>query len=265
MSADLASQPPPGLMLFFKRILGDSTPEIPSDRRGGPRYPIGPSFPLKVVLNTVGRDEMGLPLQSKDGAGWDWTGRLINLSPTGARMQVPATMHAHKDDACRMKFEIEGYELVVPGRIAHITERRDSFVYGIQLDTSEPDVGKPYRQLFELIALGAGLKPTKPSHPDESGYLLEQYAAEEFSSLEVWRAGSDQAVVAFNLRLNDCHVRGLAGEKDLQFLLNVAGEKPVAAPPEQRTEMQRLFHWVVPNLSPDVPEDVRAFLQKHAA
>ena len=137
MSVTLASQPPPGLMLFFKRILGDSTPAIPSDRRGGPRCPVGPTFPLKAVLNTVGRDEMGLPLQSTDGEGWDWTGRLINLSPTGARLQVPATMHSHQDDPCRMKFEIEGYELVVPGRIAHITERRDSFVYG-QLDVSTP-------------------------------------------------------------------------------------------------------------------------------
>ncbi len=252
-------------MLFFKRILGDSTPEIPSDRRGGPRYPIGPSFPLKVVLNTVGRDEMGQLLQSKDGAGWDWSGRLINLSPTGARLQVPATMHSHKDDACRMKFEIEGYELVVPGRIAHITERRDSFIYGIQLDTSGPDIGKPYRQLFELIALGAALKPTQAPKPDESGYLAERYAAEEFSSLDVWRAGSDKAVVAFDLRLNDCHVRGLAGETGLQFLLNVEGEKPQAAAPEQRAEIERLFHWVVPNLSPEVPEDVRAFLKKHAA
>jgi hypothetical protein len=252
-------------MLFFKRILGDSNPEIRSDRRGGPRYPVGASFPLKAVLNTVGRDEMGLPLQSKDGEGWDWTGRLINLSPTGARLQVPATMHSHKDDVCRMKFEIEGYELIVPGRIAHITERRDSFVYGIELDTSGPEVSKPYRQLFELIALGAALKPTKPSQPDDSGYLAEQYAAEEFSTLDVWRAGSDQAVVAFDLRLNDCRVRGLAGETELQFLLKGEEDKPETAPPAQRDEIRRLFQWVVPNLSPEVPEDVRAFLRKRAA
>jgi len=265
MSVELASQPPPGIMLFFKRILGGSGPDIPSDRRGGPRYPVGPAFPLKAVLNTVGRDEMGQLLQSKDGAGWDWAGRLINLSPTGARLQVPATMHSHKDDSCRMKFSIDGYELIVPGRIAHITERRDSFIYGIQLDTSAPEVGKPYRQLFELIALGAALKPAKPPHADDSGYLAEHYAAEEFSSLDVWRAGSEKAVVAFDLRLNDCHVRGVAGEKGLQFLLNVEGEQPVAAPPEQRAEIERLFHWVVPNLSPDVPEDVRVFLQARAA
>ena len=244
MSVALASQPPPGLMLFFKRILGDSDPGNPLLTVAAARSTpwAAPASPSRRCSTRSARDEMGLPLQSKDGAGWDWTGRLINLSPTGARLQVPATMHSHKDDACRMKFEIEGYELVVPGRIAHITERRDSFIYGIQLDTSEPEVGKPYRQLFELIALGAGLKPTKPPAPDDSGYLAERYAAEEFSTLDVWRAGSDKAVVAFDLRLNDCHVRGLAGEAGLQFLLNVAGEPPRTAAPEQRAEIQRLFH-----------------------
>lgn len=121
-------------MLFFKRILGTQKEDAPPERRGGQRHAIAPRFPMKTTFNTVGRDEMGNLLKSKDGLGMDWGGVLINLSGSGARMQVPSTVHAQRGDPCHMKFDLEGYVLTVPGQIAHISERHDSFIYGIKLD-----------------------------------------------------------------------------------------------------------------------------------
>ena len=121
-------------MLFFKRILGAQKEDAPPERRGGQRHAIAPRFPMKTTFNTVGRDEMGNLLKSKDGLGMDWGGVLINLSGSGARMQVPSTVHAQRGDPCHMKFDLEGYVLTVPGQIAHISERHDSFIYGIKLD-----------------------------------------------------------------------------------------------------------------------------------
>ncbi|MES1167997.1 MAG: hypothetical protein ABUL61_02385, partial [Oleiharenicola lentus] len=100
-------------MLFFKKILGTSKEDAPTERRaGGERYAITSRFPMKTTFNTVGRDEIGNLL--KNGEGRDWSGVLINLSISGARMQVPSTVHAHKGDACKLKFDLEGYVLVVP-------------------------------------------------------------------------------------------------------------------------------------------------------
>ncbi len=62
-------------MLFFKRILEVTKKPSASDRRGGARYAVKPSFPSKTVLNILGRDEQGHLLQSRDGQGWDWSGR----------------------------------------------------------------------------------------------------------------------------------------------------------------------------------------------
>jgi len=253
-------------MLFFKRILGSLEADAPPDRRDGIRYPVGVRFPMKVVLNTHGRDEMGQPLRSKDGTGWDWNGRLIDLSPDGARMQVPATMLAHEGDACQLKFEIEGYQLALPATLAHISERRDSFVYGLQLDVGTGEAGVAYRQLFELVALGATLKPVKPPTPDKSsGYLVEQYAGEDGSRLDVWRESSGRAVTAFDFRLKECRVRGLNARAQLEYLVEVGPGtlQPAAAP--QAAEIHRLFHWVVPNIAKTVPADVREFLQNFAA
>ena len=252
-------------MLFFKRILGAPQDDAPSERRGGQRYAVGAAFPMKVILNTQGRDEMGQLLKSKDEAGWDWTGRLINLSTSGARMQVPSTMHSHQGDPCQLKFEIEGYQLLLPGRIAHISERRDSFIYGLQLDVSSDEHGQAYRQLVDLVALGATLQPAKPSAPDETtGYLVEQYVGEDKSRLDVWREYAGRTIVAFDFRLKEYCVRGLLDRPTLEYFVDVNDETQLA-PEAQTAEIHRLFHWVVPNVSATVPADVREFLQKFAA
>jgi hypothetical protein len=253
-------------MLFFKRILGSREPDAPPDRRVGSRYPVGARFPMKVLLNMQGRDEMGQTLRSKDGTGWDWTGRLVDLSPDGARMQVPPTMLAHEGDACQLKFEIEGYQLALPATLAHISERRDSFVYGLQVDVGTGEAGVAYRQLLELVALGATLKPVKPSTPDESsGYLVEQYAGEDGSGLEVWREAAGRTVTAFDFRLKECRVRGLHDRAQLEYLVEVGPGTLQPAAASQAAEIHRLFHWVVPNIAKTVPADVREFLQKFAA
>jgi len=251
-------------MLFFKRILGSLEADAPPDRRDGIRYPVGVRFPMKVILNTQGRDEMGQLLQSKDESGWDWTGRLINLSVSGARMQVPSTMHSHQGDPCQLKFEIEGYQLVLPGRIAHISERRDSFIYGLQLDISADEHGQAFRQLVDLVSLGSTLQPAKASTPDEtSGYLVEQYVGEEKSRLDVWREYAGGAIVAFDFRLKEWCVRGLRDRPTLEYFVDVNDETQ-PAPEAQTAEIHRLFHWVVPNVATTVPADVREFLQKYA-
>jgi len=253
-------------MLFFKRILGMSEPDAPAERRGGNRYTVGVRFPMKVILNTQGRDEMGELLKSKENAGWDWTGRLINLSLSGARMQVPATMHSHVGDACRLKFEIEGYQLAVPGQIAHISERRDSFLYGLKLDLSSGEASHAYHQLVDLVSLGSTLKPSRPPGPDEaSGYLVEQYVGEEKSRLNVWREYAGRSIVAFDFRLKHCCVRGLHDRSGLEYFVDACDETVQVAPETQVPEIHRLFHWVVPNIATAVPVDVRDFLRKFAA
>ena len=253
-------------MLFFKRILGTAKEDAAPERRGGQRYAVSARFPMKTVLNTVGRDEMGNLLKPKDGVGWDWTGHLINLSSRGARLQVPSTVHTQRGDACQLKFDLEGYVLVVPAEIAHITHRHDSFIYGLKITLGEDENSQAYRQLIDLVALGAVLKPTKPTQPDEaSGYLVEQYLGEENCRLDVWREYAGRTIVAFDFKLRHHHVRGLSDRPTLEYFVEVDAGTVQPAPKAQNAEIHRLFHWVVPNIANDVPEDVRGFLQKFAA
>lgn len=252
-------------MLFFKRILDTRKPEAPSDRRGGSRFAVQAGFPVKAILNIAGRDELGQPLADKNKQGLDWTGRLIDLSSSGARIQVPRTVLAERGDSCRLKIDVQGYELVVPGKIAHVAERRDSLLFGLALDLEASQTQAAFRQLVELVALGSTLKQSKPLQPDASGYMVEEFTGEPSSRLVIWRRMVGREVAAFEFVLKDCVVRGLADREGLECFAGADAATARRASGAKGEEIQRLYQWVVLNLAPAVPADVRDFLQQHAA
>jgi hypothetical protein len=252
-------------MLFFKRILDTKKPEAPSDRRVAARYAVLNGFPIKTVLGISSRDEFGEQSKDREVEFTDWTGRLINLSSTGAQVQMPRTVIAQRDDPCQLKLDMQGYVLTVPGVIAHVAERRDSLVFGLALDLAASTTAAAYRQLVELVALGSTLVQTKPLQPDASGYLVEQYAGEPSSRLVIWRQMVGREVAAFEFQLKDCVVRGLAGREGLECFSGPETKSANAATGGKREEIHRLYQWVVLNLAPGLPADVRDFLRLHAA
>ncbi|HEY8996150.1 MAG TPA: PilZ domain-containing protein [Lacunisphaera sp.] len=252
-------------MLFFKRILDiRKPPAISTERRVATRFAVSRQFPLQTMLNIAGRDEHGQLLKPKGGEGWDWPGRLVDLSVTGARLQVPLTVIVQRDDTGRLRFDLQGHKFEVPCRIAHISDRRDYALFGLELNLTAAGTYSAYRQLLDLVALGSSLKLVKPLARDKSGYLLEQYAGEPASRLSVWRLRADKTIAAFEFQLKDCFVRGLAENDDLECFVGADAAKGRAVKPAQSEEINRLYQWVVLNLASTVPADVRAFLLRHA-
>jgi hypothetical protein len=254
-----------GTMLFFKRILDVAKDDSPKERRGGTRFAVQPDFPIKTVVHLYGRDDLGQLLRTSDGRGFDWAGRLVNVSQSGARVQLPRTVVAERDDPCLLKIDVQGFQLTVPGRIAHVSERRDSHVYGLALDLANTPDQLAYRQLVELIALGATLKQVRQPQPDGSGYIVEQFAGEPSSRLTIWRQLVGREVAAFEFQMKDCVVRGLAGRRDVECFVGIDSASGKRVTGEKGEEILRLYQWVVLNLAPAVPADVREFLVKHAA
>ena len=153
----------------------------------------------------------------------------------------------------------------MPSRIANVREQDESILFGLTLDEADEATHWAYRQLLELVALGATLKPVNPPpKPDQSGRLEERYEGDTSARLSVWRDQGSRAVTAFEFMLKDCGVRGTAGS-GLEYLTESEPEQARQAPPSQTPEIHRLFQWVVPNLTPAVPADVRKFLQAYAA
>ncbi len=253
-------------MLFFKRVLDVSkTAATTANRRVASRFVVNHEFPVAAVLNIAGRDELGRSLEkSKRGTGWDSPVQLINLSTTGARMQVPLEVKAQRDDFCRLKLDVQGYQLIVPGRIAHVAVDDGYHVFGLVLDLGAANTAAGYRQLIDLVALGSSLVLTKPLQQDGTGYHFEEYAGEPASRLSIWRSLASGTVIAFEFQLKDCLVRGHDGSTGVECFTGTDAKTAQPAKTEQAEEIKRLFQWVVLNLAPAVPADVRDFLQQHA-
>ncbi len=250
-------------MELFKRILKEpDLTEVPrQERRSTQRFVLHPGFQLKAVLSLIGRDDTGVPM-SNTRHGWNWKGRLLDCSEHGARMQMGSSLKAVSGDTCDLILTVDDYELTVPCHITNIRELDGNLVLGLKHDIEDEAIWTGYRQLLEVVALGSTLKPHGRSpKPDESGYLVEHYVSKRSARLSVWRHPSNQAVLAFEFQLKDNMVRAAAGQ-GMEFL---AGEEARPATAAKSMELQRLFNWVVPNLAPAVPEDVRAFLRAYAA
>ena len=167
-------------MLFFKRILNAAAGKKASrEKRRQNRYAINPAFHLRAVLCLTGRDTFGNPLKASDDKGWDWKGQLVNFSSSGVQMALPPAALAARGDDCQLKLSLDKYQLVIPSRVAHLKEHRDHVMFGLELNLTESETRRAYRQLVDLVVLGASLKLVKSESVDNSSYLIEQYGSEE--------------------------------------------------------------------------------------
>jgi hypothetical protein len=157
------------------------------------------------------------------------------------------------------------YEINIPCHVAHTRKHPDSVQFGLKFDFDRDQAPAGYRQLLELVAFGASLKPekTQPDGPDGSGYIVEHYRGDFESHLTVWRAPAG-SLQWFEFQLAQYCVRGSAENRTLEFAA-CGSDNPVPVASAQVGEIHQLFKWVVPNIARAVPADVRHSLQSFAA
>jgi hypothetical protein len=259
-------------MLFFKRILKQPEPDLgaepeemvpPVERRSATRFTVQPDTHIKTVLSIIPRDDSGT-LMSNSRHGWNWRCRLLDCSEQGLRLQLGPVVKADAGDYGEITLEMEEFLLRVPIHIANVSVQEAGVVLGLKHHITEEKDWQAYRQLLEVVALGSTLRRKFKKHRvDASGYLTEQYASDRPSRLTAWRNPADGSVAAFEFQLKDSLVRGAEG-RAVKYLTGTGADLH-PAPAAQSLEIQRLFRWVVPNLSLSVPEDVRKFLQRFGA
>ncbi|MEO6994923.1 MAG: PilZ domain-containing protein [Lacunisphaera sp.] len=244
------------MVLLFKSILEDEiAPATPDDKRRLPRYPVGDDFIFRTKLT----------LFQSGGKGKDWSATPVNLSVTGASVQVSLAAVAFQREKCVLKFSHGDYHLELPGTIAHFRCYSQYSLCGIVFNFPDTESQQAYFQLLEPVAIGGSLKAVDVVQ-DAPGRPKEQYAAGNGSAaLTIWRDEPENAIISFDFRMRQYGVSWTQGLAELEvYGLSVdptaAGEDIVTLTDEQNEEVRWLFCLAVPNLSKAVPLDVRKFL-----
>jgi len=251
-------------MTLFNSILQDPvTGEPRTERRLLQRFAINPAFPLVAVLSYVGRDDTGAPM-SHSRHGWNWKGRLIDCSEEGARMKLGSALKATIGESCDLKLTVQQFELVVPCHVTNIQEENGDLIFGLKHAIEDPATLSAYRQLVEVMALGATLKLRSPERKlDQNGYLVEQFANDRPARLTVWREKNSAGIIAFEFLLKENVVQAVAGQP-MEYLLGTDATSVIPAAAAKAMEIHRLYNWVLPNLPDEVPADVKEFLAIYA-
>lgn len=263
-------QPPSPPVLLFKRILNSAKSENKSvDKRRAARYAVGAAFPFKAVLVLPVHDEDGNALADKNHTQ-ACGGRLVDLSESGANIQINAAAIARRGEPCSFKLGAADFQLEFSGTIAHFRTYPQYATCGFFFDFPDRETQKAYLQLLEPVSIGASLVAVEPKKvvQDTAGLAKEQYSGRANALLTVWRRTGANGVYSFDFRMNAFGVRWSEGMTEVEpyglSKLNLDGEKTdspfVHLTAHELDDVRWLFCLAVPNISKAVPLDVRKFL-----
>jgi hypothetical protein len=250
-------------VLLFKRILRFKREFLAKlrDKRKSTRYAVGPRFPLKATVNLTGQ-VAGAALSGK---GYDWGGRLINLSNNGAGLQLLRAATTVRGEKTELRLALEDHQLAIPCVVAHFRTYSGYSLCGLSLHFIDFKVQKGYLQLVEAISMGASFTPlkTKGLAPNRPGLVAERFTADNKAVLTAWRTVKGNELDGFELAVAEHCVKGGATVPPL-VVFRLTKPPKVEASAEVAGEVRRLFRWMVPNLPKAVPADLRALMEQAA-
>lgn len=250
-------------MLFFKRIFNFKPAKVAqmADNRLDTRYAPGAAFPLHSYLHL---------------SRYDWRpAKVLNLSGRGIGLLGARESKATEGQDVKVKVVLGKRELVLEGRLAHFEPRPKGVYCGIGFTFTDFLTQKAYLQLLQPIAIGQSLQPVAPDRvvQNEPQFIKQVFRGEGDCVLTVWLTKTPGTPLhSFEFQMHDYFCRADVVSGVLEAYGRTAGEShkgKLSNPVFDTTgglsdEIRQLFHWILPNLSAAVPDDVRAFLHNFA-
>ncbi|MEJ1972657.1 MAG: PilZ domain-containing protein [Lacunisphaera sp.] len=248
-------------MLVFHRIFNfDQDAVALMEQRLDTRYVPGAAFPLQGWL-LVGVAET--------------PAKILNISSKGIGLLLaePAA-HLAAGAAVRVRLRFGAHQQLVAGEVVHVRPDTGGIFCGVDLKFADFLERKTYLQLLQPIAIGQSLQAVPPERVlQEPEFNIRVFRGDQNSMLTVWQEKSAGAPVRrFEFLMQDyfCHGDSRSGvleacpQEDAGSIkarlshpvFDISGSLPA--------EIRQLFRWILPNLAPSVPADIRAFLQRYA-
>jgi hypothetical protein len=221
----------------------------------------------KQARYAVGEDcrvRASIRIQSTEGesSNKDWSGTLVDMSATGAHIQISMAAVAYKGNSCVLKLGHGTVKTEMRGTLAHYVCSARYSVCGVKFDYPSAPELQPYLKAFVASAtLKAGDTATEP------GKYREEYPGAGHTKLTVWRDNKpERAVVAFDYTMGRYAVAlSGAGPEMLKNKENVgfrlAEGAAVSLSDTQEAEARWEFSLAASNLPKVIPPDIRKFLR----
>lgn len=230
------------------------------NKRSHPRHAVGDGFPLQAVLALADDKDPGpRPDASRDPLG----GHVGNISLNGLSVVLPTSASLAAKQPLTVCLTIDHHSLEIPGLVVHFRVYDTHAVCGVEFELRDAKIQKTYYQLVEAVNLGASFVPVAGRARTPPGTVRRSWRSAHKTVLTEWRATGNPAPERFELTLGKHTLAGQADRLGLVIQPRKKGAPPV--PAAMVSELRQLFRWVVPNLSKQVPADLRALMTRVAA
>jgi len=161
-------------------------------------------------------------------------------------------------------------------RIAHVRALPVGSRIGLTAQFADFADRKGYLQLLLPVSIGSAFRAASPEETlqTEPDFHKVIFTGRPGTELNVWYEGTARGpLFSFVCQIDDYVVQGAKGQAELQIFSRQTGLPDASRkrgsgagklPKPVRDEIHRLFRWTVLNLSPEVPPEVRTFLQDFA-
>lgn len=220
------------------------------------RYAVSDDCRLKASIRLRSSDEAT--------AGKDWPGTLVDMSVSGAHIQISMAAVAFQGDSCVLKLAHGGRKLEMRGFLAHYICSARYSVCGVKFDLGFGGAEKSYEPYLKAIMASATLKVGETGTEPER--YREEYNGPGHTKLVVWRnMRPERAVVAFDYAMGryGAAITGagndmLKNKEQVRFRA-LEGAAPLTK--EQEADARWEFSLAASNFSKVVPPELKRFLR----
>lgn len=214
------------------------------------------------------RVKASILLRSSDAASAnkDWPGTLVDVSASGAHIQISLAAVAYQGDSCVLKLAHGGRKAEFRGVLAHYVCSARYSMCGVRFDFSFAEADKTYLPFFKAIVASATLKAGETA--TEPGRYREEYNGPGSTKLVVWRDDKpERTVVAFDYAmarygavLPDAGPDMFKNKERVGFRA-VEGGGTTPLTPAQEAEARWEFSLAASNLPKTIAPDIRRLLR----
>lgn len=231
-------------------------------KRKQTRYAVDDDCRLKASIN----------IRSSDAAtaGKDWLGTLVDVSATGAHIQISMAAVAFPGDSCQLKLSLGAQKAEIWGKLAHYVCSARYSVCGVKFDAPLEKLDKAFQSMFRAIVASSTLKGGT-TDSDMPGRYREEYAGPGHARLVVYRDNRpERAIVAFDYTMARYAAKLAAAGPNMfenkqavtfRAAPNDSGALGAPVAGAQADEARWEFNLAASNLPKTIPADVRKFLR----